>query len=430
MAIPGQRFELDLDADNWSFNPVADEEADSQSQASIIKEIREHDSSDAPPPPKIKQTKSGFPEHKSRSKVSAFKRKQEESRGQKTAEQTIHITQPSDAAIRHRVASKYGYDPAAQEKAKISKENEERIAAMSEEDIEEARAELMQSLSPAMVERLLRRANIDEDQDNPSQSQGLDGFPDIKPAVKSYPDQSGVAENIKPDEIEEPDDEPTISSQPSDAQPSSIHFPVPNRDPSSYKPLDPDSVTFLDDLRTTYFPELSHTPSTLNWLNESTPSTEPISHSYAPDLDSYPASSLRFNFAGSLIPPNTSLSIPVTAGLHHHGNAPSSAGYTIPELTLLARSTLPNQRCIAYQTIGRILHRLGTGDFGQKGSELCEAMWAEIEDERVVEVVMREANADRGHASAKAYATEALWLWRKGGGGERGMKKPGETRAK
>ena len=430
MAIPGQRFELDLDADNWRFDPISDERQDAPAQPSIIKEIQEHDTADIPPPPKIRQSKSGFPEHKSRSNVSAFQRRQHESQSRNKDQENTPRAQPSDAAIRHRVANKYGFDPMAREKAEISKENEQKIAAMSEEDIEEARAELMQSLNPALVERLLKRANIDEDPSTSQQPRPQAEDTDRGSSSQNKEENEDMTDTVLPDEVEEPDDEPPTTSPPTNEQPSSIHFPVPPRDPSTYKSLDPSSDTFLKDLRSTYFPDLSHTPSTLDWLNQSTPSTEPVSHSYSPNLTSYPVSSLRFNFAGSLIPPSTALDIPVTAGLHHHGNAPDSAGYTIPELTLLARSSLPSQRCIAYQTLGRILYRLGHGDFGQPGSELSEALWSEIEQERVLEVIMREANTQSGHASARAYATEALWLWRKGGGGERGFKKASEMRAK
>ena len=430
MAIPGQRFELDLNADNWTFDSTAHGEPDPPSLPLVIKEIQEHDIADVPPPPKIKQTKSGFPEHQARQNVSAFKEKQRDTQESTTLQQRPTVAQPSDAAIRNRVANKYGYDPTSEEKAGISKENERRIAAMSEEDIEEARAQLMQTLSPGLVERLLKRANIDDDPGLASRpqppSKAFDGISHAKPDQ----DDGETADAVLPDEVEGLDDDNLTTSQPFDLPPSSVHFPVPSRDPSSYQPLDPTSATFLTDLRDIYFPSLTHTPTTLDWLNSSTPSTEPTSHSYSPNLASYPASSLRFNFFGSLIPPSTALSIPVTAGLHHHGNAPESAGYTIPELTLLARSTLPSQRCIAYQTIGRILYRLGKGDFGQPGDELNQALWSEIEGERVVEVIMTEANTQGGHVSARAYATEALWLWRKGGGGERGLRKPTEMKAK
>ena len=57
----------------------------------------------------------------------------------------------------------------------------------------------------------------------------------------------------------------------------------------------------------------------------------------------------------------------MTAGLHHHGAAPEDAGYTIGELAHLARSTVPAQRCVAFQTLGRVLYRLGRGEFGGRG---------------------------------------------------------------
>lgn len=85
---------------------------------------------------------------------------------------------------------------------------------------------------------------------------------------------------------------------------------------------------------------------------------------------------------------------------------------------------------MAYQVLGRMLYRLGRGDFGPRGSELQEGLWACVEKERSIEIMMSEANRTVGHVSAKSYATEALWLWRKGGGGERGVSKPGETFAK
>ena len=76
------------------------------------------------------------------------------------------------------------------------------------------------------------------------------------------------------------------------------------------------------------------------------------------------------------------------------------------------------------------MYRLGQGQFGVKGGELYEGLWGVIEKERVVEIMMAEANRTAGHASAKAYAVEALWLWRKSCGGERGLLKEGGTRAK
>jgi RNA polymerase II-associated protein 1 len=425
MAVPGQRFELDLDAETFALNALDDSGTRASPQTPMIKEIQEHDSLGIPTAPQIKQTKSGFPEHRTRRNVSTFRQKQDNLRGKGDGGRGTLQSQPSDAAIRHHVSNTCGYDPTSAEKLQIGEDNRQRLATMSEEDIKEAREELLQSLSPALIERFLRRANIDEDQDRSSPRQlTVDALRDGPSAVELH--QASIPGTTEPGPLHEAQHLGHDTSG-ATTPPSSIHFPKPPRNPADYKKLDPNSPSFLKDLRLQYFPALSHNPSSLDWL-QSAPQ-EPISYSYGPDLDSYPASSLRFNFAGNLIAPSTSHSIPVSAGLHHHGDAPDAAGYTIPELTLLTRSTLPNQRCIAYQTTGRLLYRLGKGSFGQPGNDLNEALWEVVEEQRVLELIMAEANRESGHASAKAYAIEAVWLWRKGGGGERGLKKPSEKRA-
>ena len=409
MAIPGQRFELDLDADNFTFNAIQDGEPGRQVSGFGIKDIQEHDNSDPPPAPSLKFSKSGFPEHKQRPKVSAFEKRNKA--GTSASSSISARVEPSDQAIRHHVGKKYGLDMDAQQKADISEENKRRIEEMSTGDIEEARAELTRSLNPAFLERLLKRANIEED--HADQQQWPTGDAPIA------------------DPHESSDGNAAVPTQPQSDQPPppSFHFPLPPRSAENYRPLDPDDPAFLTDLKSHYFPNTPHDPSSLSWLQE--PSAEEAAGSqYNPSKDSFRASSVRFGFNGRLIPPKESLEINVKAGLHHHGDDPNSAGYTIPELSLLARSTLPNQRCMAYQILGRIMYRLGRGDFGARGSELQEAIWSVIEKERPLEVMMSEANRQSGHASAKAHAIEALWLWRKGGGGDRGILKPGQKLAK
>ncbi|OAG39663.1 hypothetical protein AYO21_06131 [Fonsecaea monophora] len=424
MAIPGQRFELDLDADEFTIRPVdVDVDDDERTPPTrppgfSIKEIQEHDSDSVPSAPSLKSSRAGFPEHKPRRNVSAFKQRQQA--GKAPSRSSIPTTvEPSDQAIRHHVGKKYGIDMDQQQKADISEENKRRIAQMSTEDIEEARAELTRNLNPAFLERLLKRANIEEDQAN----QKL--WPEGDAEEEDDSRRSG--QNAV---TEMPIDEDTVEPERSAAPPPpSTHFPVPPRSANDYVPLNTDGASFLADLKTHYFPDTPHDPSSLSWLQDPTEEEDQASL-YNPENESYLASALRFGFNGRLIPPKESLELDVKEGLHHHGDAPSSAGYTIPELALLARSTLANQRCMAYQTLGRILYRLGRGNFGARGSELQEALWSVIEKERPIEVMMSEANRQSGHASAKALAVEALWLWRKGGGGDRGVLKPGQRLAK
>ncbi|KAK1067871.1 hypothetical protein LTR33_011270, partial [Friedmanniomyces endolithicus] len=113
---------------------------------------------------------------------------------------------------------------------------------------------------------------------------------------------------------------------------------------------------------------------------------------------------LRFSFTGELLAPRTASLIPVTAGLHHHGDSPEAAGYTVAELAHLSRSTYAAQRCVAFQTLGRFLYRLGKGEFGDPGEpgedvtgaeesfgELARGLWHAVEQERVIETLVLES---------------------------------------
>jgi RNA polymerase II-associated protein 1 len=429
MAIPGQRFELDLDADDFTINPI---DESSLTEAFRIRDIQEHDSTDVVAPPKPKASSSGFPEHKQR-RVSRFKQKQD--RARQHANENPPPRGPSDAAIAHKLSQKHGTDPESLQKAEIGQENDRRLAAMSAEEIDEARAEIMDTLSPALLERLLKRSRIDTDapasqelsqasapstEDSKAKKVTFDED-DSSVTEKARQAASGVSESSANDQLLPPAETSTTASPPT----NTVHFPAPPRSPSDYRALDPSSPTFLSDLKSTYFPELAHapSPSALEWLQTPSPNDADTPSSYSPSLPSYPASAIRFTFTGALLPPTKSLTLPTTLGLHHHGEAPDSAGYTIPELTLLARSTLPNQRCVAYQTLGRILYRLGKEEFGKKGGDMYEALWDEVERSRCLELVLAEAGREKGHASARAYAVECAWLWRKGCDGERGLKR-------
>jgi RNA polymerase II-associated protein 1 len=202
-------------------------------------------------------------------------------------------------------------------------------------------------------------------------------------------------------------------------EPENTHFPKP----PAVSDLDPNSDTFLDDLHAKYFPNLAHDPSKLDWM-------KPASKDETPSYDlSTPihASLVRFSFKGKIIPPDASSSIPTDVGLHHHGDAPDAAGYTISELGSLARSIFPAQRCIAIQTLGRILYRLGKGEFGDpskmggEGPEkqralLAQGLWQEIDKARVTNTLSEWANKDKGHRTSIALAQEAVWNWQQGGG--------------
>jgi hypothetical protein len=195
--------------------------------------------------------------------------------------------------------------------------------------------------------------------------------------------------------------------------PKSTHFPVAPNLPD----LDPSDPNFLATLHEKYFPNLPADPSKLAWMAPvpTEDSTADKDSSYYPHPE-IAVSALRFDFRGRFLSPRVSRSIPSSKGLHHHGEAPEAAGYTIAELARLARSAVPAQRCMAYQSLGRVLYRLGKGEWGKTDDDpIAMGIWTAVKKGRVLESLMEAAGGDGGHRGSRVYATEALWLFERGG---------------
>lgn len=65
----------------------------------------------------------------------------------------------------------------------------------------------------------------------------------------------------------------------------------------------------------------------------------------------------RFDLRGKMLTEEQVHNLPTHLGLHHHGSNPSEAGYTMTEILLLTRSSVPTQRVIAYSVFARILFK-------------------------------------------------------------------------
>ncbi|KAL8784175.1 MAG: hypothetical protein Q9213_004150 [Squamulea squamosa] len=429
MAIRGQRFHVNLDSDEETAQPQENvTHAAPRNPWGLVADIQERSPSSTvkpPSPPRFKNSQDGFPIHKKRSRFS-------------TARQVSNPTKISDGDEKRSTPEVFpsgGGTPEmnmnrSSERQDIDRENQQRLANMSSEDIEQARKEVMSGLTPSLIEKLLKKANIEEDQEA---NNGLDTIqkennmsqrhPPIKKVnfnladtrIPSSPPSSEIV-----DPVFDPEDV-TPNQPPTDLQPvskfsgypaiPSLHFPRPPTPLS----LDPEDPEFLSKLHSTYFPSLPSNPNALSWMQPLDPAE---SEGYSPSLDNLLPSAVRFDFRGRLLPPRLASQIPPTKGLHHHGTAPEAAGYTIPELSHLSRSSFPSQRCIAYQTLGRILYRLGTGVFGPEDHELCQGLWKCIEQGRVLETLTAEAarDGDSGNRTCWVTATEAVWLWRRGEG--------------
>ena len=431
--LRGQKFELNLDDEDQPHSQTA-----APLPGAFVGDILERKSSTAAAPPKAPtlKSKTGFPEHRKRHVESRFKKQNASSQNPDQTEPevtpSILLSKPDDETLSATASSGKPKTWEENERERIDLENRQKLAQMSPDEIEAERQELMNSLSPSLLQRLLQRSNINS-------GSGETDLSNHMPTVQTEP-RKPKKENTKTVSFVEPELPESDSSKTEqdyldnddleapiaeDTLPQ-VHFPRPPQPPD----LDPSSDTFLQDLHDKYFPQLPSNPDQLEWMQ---PPASTAKDTYSPSATALSPKDLRFSFKGELIPPKTANEIPVTAGLHHHGDAPEAAGYTIAELAHLAHSSFAPQRCIAFQTLGRILYRLGKGEFGDTGEvgaetvgaeetfgELARGLWAEMDREQVVQTLVRESEGkgvDGGrHVSARAYATEAVWLWRKGGG--------------
>lgn len=414
-------------------------------------DIKERDVGAVKPPTFPQPKPDGFPQHKKRARVSAFKQRQQQtqntfpsptkdglSTGGASASPSAQTPRKNDAAM-------------SEERRRIDEETDNLLASMSQEDIEEARRELLERLDPSIVQMLLRRANIDEQSSTsvfdeppgepaPEQAGNAESSTSQKTPAVVVEDASATpkiqAKGEKPrktvrfDEDAAPAEPPSdlfeATSQPPPSSstaapstdafgPNATHFPKPEKLPD----LDPDDPDFLETLHKKYFPNLPADPSKLAWMAPlPTPhSTADRESPYYPGQTSLSLSALRFDFRGRILAPSRSRDIPVSKGLHHHGEAPEAAGYTVSELGRLARSAVPAQRCVAFQTLGRILYRLGRGEWGDGGARVATGIWRSVQENRVLDSLLEAADVPegQGHRGSRAYAVEALWLFEKGG---------------
>ena len=409
----------------------------------LINDIVEHDTSKKKPVTfddgPISST--GFPQHKRRWKTSAFKQRRAGEATGAQQQSKSEGTKPQDTSSKA--------DMETVEKERIDRENQQKLASMSPDEIAQAQQDIMNGLNPALIQRLLSRANIDEqtgpspfDPPQPEKEETAEPPPTIKvedvdkveasknipaatarppkPSVESVPEtdfSKPKATSTKKiaDDYDEDKAPPQIPPDlfPITDQPKSVHFPVPPALPD----LDPSDPNFLATLHEKYFPNLPADPSKLAWMapipTEDSPADKDSSYYPHPEI---PVNALRFDFQGRFLSPRVSRSIPSSKGLHHHGDAPEAAGYTVAELAHLARSAVPAQRCMAFQTLGRILYRLGLGEWGKSEDHpIAMGVWGAVKKGRVLDTLTEAAMTEGGHRGSRAYATEALWLFEKGG---------------
>ncbi|KAI4739518.1 hypothetical protein E4T45_15044, partial [Aureobasidium sp. EXF-8846] len=209
------------------------------------------------------------------------------------------------------------------ERRRIDQENRQRIAEMSPEEIEEEQRELLSSLDPSLIQRLLGRATIEEGGSNEDFPGLQEKVEEPKQETKAQPDVTKPRKTVKFAEVEdEPVDVEKNGDQTSTKQhkhdhdhsgneaaaevalptDSTVHFPRPPQPPS----LDPSHPNFLEDLHEKYFPDLPADPEKLEWM------TSAPTNAYSASQTSLDPKDIRFAFTGALIPPSLAAEIPVT----------------------------------------------------------------------------------------------------------------------
>ncbi|EEB09358.1 RNA polymerase II associated protein [Schizosaccharomyces japonicus yFS275] len=391
---------------------------------SILGDIVEKQPIEKPAPPSVSTANAkGFPSipnvlPQRRKKVSAFKQRQNRQRDSQPAKQS--------------------------ETQGIDEENEARLSQMSRTEIEDALQELQSSLSPEALEVLKLRSKqkygqMNEEQLNHEEQKTTkeqrNVYSSMEPVVQRVLDSASQA-GQDPDGLLEANE--TVRQELPVGEKKTVRFaeepevtPVPEQSsvsgnaeqsktatalnaakfadevhiPQKRVDLNPEDKNFYEALHEKYFPNLPVDEKHMQWLRDPLP----VEDTYNPDMEFLTAKELRFGFKGQLITPSQSQQIPVNEGLHHHGDAPMSAGYTIVELAHLMRSRVPAQRCIAIQTIGRALYRLNKDEFGP---ELGPELHTLVEDAQIIPLLMASASDQERHLSVRSLAIEALWLWK------------------
>ncbi|KAF8271748.1 hypothetical protein EI94DRAFT_519098 [Lactarius quietus] len=419
----------------------------------------------SPSPPKSVGSNRGFPVAQHRSK-SVFARSREAQ--QQPGAHPLRATEPPvvhpTPIIQKHVSSEAS--EASDWRAQISEENERRVASMTEQEREEERREIEERFGKNIGE-VLKKARIareaDKGQAKPTAilegdlARGLlndSGIAQpVPPTLRIVPVGDRAGELSSPPPIISsastrpstparvnrklrfadvtPDDVYVYESAPPSPRrkplallPSSVDDHVvslgqwkgpspkslgPSQPPSESPTLEKDSSIAPslvvsdptpeqgtpEDIRRRFFPSLPSGDPSLAWI-ETAPSLDPA------------ASTLRFDLRGAPIPPPLSVTLPTHLGLHHHAEG-ARAGYTIDDIFLLARSTVPAQRVTMLGIMAGITRRLAGMRRGISEDMVGMEELRGNEEELRKRAIAAGAEAIGERGSLGSRAVEVLW---------------------
>ncbi|KAF9450553.1 hypothetical protein P691DRAFT_788998 [Macrolepiota fuliginosa MF-IS2] len=359
------------------------------------------------PPNSVASTSHGFPAVQHRSK-SAFARSREEARKSTPITKAVRpqappIVIPSrPSVVGGTGAEKPGTDIW---RAQTSLENEVCVANMTDEEREAEKREILERFGADVGEvlmraRLAREKKAAKDQRPLSSSDAdevevLNDLPEVpisddEPAPRQY--ERGVS---PPPALSHPGSRPAsrmdrrlrfaelnpndvyvYESAPSSPKRKPLALPPATNDgsavslgqwngktvPSPSQPEMPEPIKAdvpkrhepeegtAEYIRQRYFPNAPANDPNLAWMQGSSTSDQS-------------STSLRFDLHGNVIPPSIATRLPIHLGLHHHAEG-ITAGYTLDDIFLLSRSTVPAQRATMMDVLAHIILNLGKAKKG------------------------------------------------------------------
>ncbi|KIY44070.1 hypothetical protein FISHEDRAFT_67762 [Fistulina hepatica ATCC 64428] len=270
----------------------------------------------------------------------------------------------------------------------IGRENESRVASMSEEEREQERQELVERFGADLLQKVMLAR------------QKRDAKPESKPWEEALRSPGKLGRKLRFAKVDPTDVHVYESAPPSPRKKTLLALPPPTGDPSEisigrYKgrPTFTSQKTSVDegtpeDIRTRFFPDVPADDPAIEWMQPLTSAT--------------PDSSLRFDLNGVPIPPEVSAKLPTHLGLHHHAEG-SHAGYTLDDIFLLTRSTVPAQRATMLGVLCRILRQMSKTK--EDGIEGLLPLAEDIRKRMLAAGV--EAMSERGSVGTRA--VELMW---------------------
>uniref|UniRef100_A0A3P8QGK0 RNA polymerase II associated protein 1 n=1 Tax=Astatotilapia calliptera TaxID=8154 RepID=A0A3P8QGK0_ASTCA len=251
-----------------------------------------------------------------------------------TPETTMDTDQLEPAAVSGpRLVSGQGLQgpDSSGETMRIHMENQAKLQAMSQSEILEEQKKLLFQLDPRLVDFVRSRKaqsvpSFPSPSKHPKDKSGTED-PPVQDVSRESGSCSAAVLCQKPQEVKMEGEEEELS-----APPPAEDLPVkPQKEWVHMDKLEPEKLEWLRDLPE---PRRKGTKKAMQ---------------------------ARFDFAGTLIPPTEDL--PTHLGLHHHGEEPERAGYSLQELFLLSRSQVIQQRTLSLSTLANILSKACAGEY-------------------------------------------------------------------